>query len=89
MTRFVCIWILVLIASEFTAFAGETLSIGKILEDPQKYQLHEVSLKGKVKNFRAIEEPFFSGVICYRAYTFTMEERTTRQAIVSKMRILK
>ena len=77
-TRIFCFWILVLIASAFTAFASETLPIGKILEDPQQYHLHVVTLKGTVSNFQALAEPFLNdeGLKCYGAYTFTLDDGT-------------
>jgi len=76
--RIFCLWILVLIANAFTTFASETLLIGKILEDPQQYHLHVVTLKGTVSNFQAIAEPFLNdeGLKCYGAYTFTLDDGT-------------
>jgi hypothetical protein len=77
MMRVIHLSLAFLIASGLTAFAGELLSIGDILEDPQKFQLHVVSLKGVVRNFQSIEEPYFvGGLTCYEAYTFTLVDET-------------
>ena len=60
------------------SFATETIPIGKIVADPQSYQLHVVTLTGTVRNFRMLEEPYYGGegITCYGAYAFTLEDKT-------------
>jgi hypothetical protein len=71
---------LILVASALPVHAAETLAIGTILQHPESYHGHVVTLQGTVRNARPFE-PYFSpfagkGGRCYGAYTFTLEDET-------------
>ena len=72
------------IASGTTTLASEPLAIRKIIEDPQKYQLHLVTLTGIARSVQTFEEPYSSGgeLACYGAYTFMLEDKTGSLEVV-------
>jgi hypothetical protein len=79
MTRVIFMQMLVSFACAPASFASEPVSIGVILENPQAYHLHIVTLQGTARHVRTIlEGPYFSGpgIVCYGAYTFDLEDAT-------------
>lgn len=74
--RVVCLQVLLLFACVCASLAGEQLTIGTVLEHPESYHLHEVTLHGTARQVQ-IRGPYASaGGPCYGATTFTLEDET-------------
>lgn len=59
------------------ALAGDYVSIGAIVADPEPYHAHVVTLRGTVQQVHELDpyrQP--SGTICYGTYLFTLQDDT-------------
>ncbi len=73
--------LLLFLVSVASAFADETIAIGAILANPNRYHLKTVNMRGTAMNIRAIdpaERPNYLGrpVFCPGAFSFTLDDGT-------------
>jgi len=72
-----------LFMSAVIAVAEEPRSVSEIVQDPDAFHLKQVTLVGVVAGVKLLE-PYFlpSGIACYGAYTFVLEEETGNGAFL-------
>ena len=78
--RIVVLHIALVVAGVSFSLAGEVVSIGEILKNPESYNMHVVTLEGTVRDVKPYE-PYFEPIpcgqgVCYGAYTFTLVDET-------------
>jgi hypothetical protein len=70
-------FILAALVSVSPSDAGESVSIVRIVEDPQTYHLRTVTLQGTVRQVQRLQPYFLADVfMCYGAYRFILDDRT-------------